>query len=232
MWYLIFKRMAGLLTLFGGGCHGCTADMLKRIPLFRYMKDPVVRIEELDAQYPYGGQAGWFAFVVEAGQFAYWDMLTTQWRYMNYPPVSAEVFLMGLGIKADTLEDGAILRWNGDKRMLEFAPWCVSTVDRTSGKLDLRYRVARREVNGDLSFAKSNIRTPFVSPPEGHEYTLYVRSVNGGEIRFPSAAEDCYDGKEWVSMSGKSVVAGGGKWVEVKVLYTGKEYMASVIVER
>ena len=240
LWNLNLKSMAGLFTLPGRGCHEdcayggmsvCEADILKRIPLFRYMKDPVVHIGELDAQYPYGGQSGWFAFVVEAGQFAYWDMMTTQWRYMNYPPVSSELFLVGLGIDADTLEEGAVLRWNADDRKLECVPWYGATVDRTPGKLDLRYRIARRMVNGNLTFAKSNIRTPFVTPAEGHEFTLYVKSVNGGEIRFPASAEDYYDGKEWVLMRGNSVVVGGGKWAEVKVLYTGNEYIASVNVQ-
>jgi hypothetical protein len=230
--------MGGLLTLFSGGgrcredrhaCYEglgkCEAEMLKRMPILRYLKDPVVHIEELDAHYPYGGQAGWYALVISAGQFAYWDALYNRWSYMKYPPVTSEALLAGLGINPESLSDGAQLKWNAEAGRLELRPPSGNTVDTNQGKIDLRSRYVRRIGHVGLSFAGHNI-SPAITPASGHVCTVWFKSLEGGTVTFPSSSEETFDGKTWVCFDGTSVPVGGGKWAEVTVTYTGQEYMA------
>ncbi|MCL1868629.1 MAG: pyocin knob domain-containing protein [Paludibacter sp.] len=57
-------------------------DLLS-IPVLRYLKPPVDALSELYAKYPEGGERGWFAFVVKAKKFAYWDNEAKQWNYVG-----------------------------------------------------------------------------------------------------------------------------------------------------
>jgi hypothetical protein len=234
--------MGGFFTLFGrggGGCDDhsgyagmgqCEADVLKRVPVLRYLKDPVMHIGELDAQYPYGGQPGWFAFVVSAGQFAYWDALYNRWDFMKYPPVTAEMLLAGLGIDVHTVADGDTIRWDAATERFTAAAEPEASVDVKAGKIDLRARFVRRTGYGGLAFTGNNV-FPHITPAGGHVCTVWFRSLDGGVITFPASASDSFDGKTWVCLNGDTQVAvPGGKWAEVTVVYTGFEYMAKALV--
>jgi hypothetical protein len=52
---------------------------LERLPILRYLKEPVQWIEELYERYPDGGEAGWFALVGSLKSFAYWDSELRAW---------------------------------------------------------------------------------------------------------------------------------------------------------
>ncbi|MDR0823895.1 MAG: tail fiber protein [Prevotella sp.] len=58
------------------------AEGLKKIPVLRYLKDPVVHLEDLYIKYPQGGEYGWFSFVETKQMFAYWDIETKEWKYL------------------------------------------------------------------------------------------------------------------------------------------------------
>jgi hypothetical protein len=56
--------------------------LLKGIPLLRYLKDPAAAVDELYGRYPRGGQTGWFAFVKNEKNFAYWDADAERWKLL------------------------------------------------------------------------------------------------------------------------------------------------------
>lgn len=238
--------MGGFLTLFGrgGGCcddhddhHGayaklgkCEADVLMRMPILRYLKEPVLRIEELDAQYPYGGQPGWYALVIGSGQFAYWDAMYNRWDFVKRPPVTAEALLAGLDIGMDAMPDGATLVWDAEAKVFKASLPQAAEVDVNAGKIDLRERFVRRIGSGGLALTGNNV-SPHITPAGGHVCTIWFRSMAGGEVVFPAASSDSFDGKAWVCLNGTRVTVGGGKWAEITVSYTGSEYIAKCVVQ-
>lgn len=56
---------------------------LNKIPLLKYLKEPVAYREELYARYPSGGEWGWFAFVYSLKSFAYWEPQTEEWALLH-----------------------------------------------------------------------------------------------------------------------------------------------------
>jgi hypothetical protein len=233
--------MGGFLTLFGrgGGCcngdhgdHGgyarmgnCEAEVLMRMPILRYLKEPVLRIEELDAQYPYGGQPGWYALVIASGQFAYWDAMYNRWDYVKYPPVTAETLLAGLGIEMDSMADGATFVWDQSAKVFKASVAQAAEVDTNAGRIDLRARFVRRIAGGGLALTGNNVY-PHITPAGGHVCTIWFRSIACGMVTFPASPSDSFDGKTWVCFNGDHVSVPGGKWAQITVAYTGNEYMA------
>lgn len=51
--------------------------------VFRFLKSPVPHFQDLYIRYPRGGEAGWFAFVLDVGRFAYWDATSAEWVLMK-----------------------------------------------------------------------------------------------------------------------------------------------------
>jgi hypothetical protein len=191
------------------------------------MKAPVLKIEDLDAQYPYGGQSGWFSLVVSAGQFAYWDAMTSKWCYVKSPEITIEALFSGLGISYKEIADGSFMRWNAEREALEMTTTNTElTVNKNTGKIDLRNSFARKIINGGLSFAASNIY-PLISPPEGHRYILYVKSNNGGLVMLPVEPQALFDGKPWILISGVAAL-NGGLWNKIEVFYSGNEYFVEI----
>lgn len=60
----------------------CQAD-LRNLPVLRYLKEPVDRINELYVRYPGGGETGWFAFVFDEERFAWWNHIAKRWQLMS-----------------------------------------------------------------------------------------------------------------------------------------------------
>lgn len=56
---------------------------LDKIPLLKYLKEPVIDKEELYDKYPHGGEAGWFVFVHALKTFMFWDITDKEWRTLN-----------------------------------------------------------------------------------------------------------------------------------------------------
>lgn len=56
---------------------------LDKIPLLKYLKEPVIYKEELYTRYPGGGEYGWFAFVYSLKSFMYWEPSTSEWALLE-----------------------------------------------------------------------------------------------------------------------------------------------------
>ena len=77
---------------------------LDKIPIMRYLRDPVVRFNDLYELYPEGGEYGWFVFVHDEKTFAYWDADENRWSLLNdaeisvaqlrYMEITQELFFM------------------------------------------------------------------------------------------------------------------------------------------
>lgn len=80
---------------------------LEKIPILKYLKEPVMYKEELYERYPMGGEYGWFAFVYSIKSFMYWDPETLEWALLNigseninlitYMLIEQELYIMGPG---------------------------------------------------------------------------------------------------------------------------------------
>lgn len=74
-------------------------------PVLLYLKVPAQTIAELTARYEDGGEFGWYAWVEELKNFAYWDVDTEQWKEVNpqvyetYNSISNTDFIKGVGKK-------------------------------------------------------------------------------------------------------------------------------------
>lgn len=56
---------------------------LNKIPLLKYLKEPVLYKEELYDKYPNGGEYGWFVFVHSLKTFVFWDIESKDWGLLN-----------------------------------------------------------------------------------------------------------------------------------------------------
>ena len=64
--------------------HGCIpAKECGSVPVLRYLKDPVEKLNDLYVRYPGGGEYGWFALVVEKGTFAWWNTAFRRWNLIT-----------------------------------------------------------------------------------------------------------------------------------------------------
>jgi hypothetical protein len=81
MGFMFFKK--------GCGCDdrhelsGYVSEMIRRVPVLRYLKDPVRGVNDLYIRYPQGGEPGWFAFVFDSHTFAYWDQEKEKWALLS-----------------------------------------------------------------------------------------------------------------------------------------------------
>ncbi len=55
------------------------AELVARMPMLRYLKEPVGKMSDLYARYPDGGEFGWFALVLSEKNIAYWDVEERKW---------------------------------------------------------------------------------------------------------------------------------------------------------
>lgn len=90
------------------------ADTLRKIPVLRYPKDPVVYIEDLYKTYPQGGEYGWYSFVMSAGTFAYWEVHGREWKLL-----SAGDLQTILGADIENMKEGDIPVWDEAKGKFE-----------------------------------------------------------------------------------------------------------------
>lgn len=90
------------------------AALLNAIPILRYPKEPVVYIEDLYKKYPQGGEYGWYAFVMTAATFAYWDVHSKDWKLL-----SAGDLQTILGADVDLLKEGDVPVWDETKEKFE-----------------------------------------------------------------------------------------------------------------
>lgn len=86
------------------------AEALNKIPLLRYQKDPVLHKDDLWIKYPQGGEYGWYAFVMTAATFAYWDIHSKDWKLL-----SAGDLQTILGADVELLKEGDIPVWDASK---------------------------------------------------------------------------------------------------------------------
>lgn len=149
---------------------------LDKIPLFRYLRDPVMRFGDLQTLYPAGGEHGWFVFVHDEKTFAYWDTEDNEWKLLNnkepsieqlrYMEITQEEFFMG---KNDvqkitiTIYDG----YNRDKTH-EFGQINVtrdSNDPHTDSQWDIKHGMNKgREFEitfDDLNIREDNLKTTF-----------------------------------------------------------------------
>lgn len=61
-------------------CEKRNREDIVNMPVLRYLKEPVMYVSELYARYPGGGEYGWYALVLSAGLFYYWDSEEKKWR--------------------------------------------------------------------------------------------------------------------------------------------------------
>jgi hypothetical protein len=121
-------------TVFeNGGCGGCSGDVLRRIPVLRYLKDPVMELNDLYRKHPLGGQPGWYAFVFNAHTFAYWHHGRNKWELLP-AYFTAETLVANLGFDPDDLVDGQLLMWDRENR--RFRLYVLRTVDGVPAKRD------------------------------------------------------------------------------------------------
>ena len=128
----------GLFASFGKGCRrgrvsSCEADMIRRIPVLRFLKEPVMCLNDLYKRHPLGGQPGWYAFVFDVHNFAYWHHGRNRWELVP-AHFNEESFLENLGFDVDDLVDNQVLMWNRADR--KFRLYVIRTVDDVPGKRD------------------------------------------------------------------------------------------------
>lgn len=84
--------------------------------MLRYLKDPVMELNDLYRKHPLGGQPGWYAFVFNAHNFAYWHHGRNKWELV---PAYFTVFdfMERMGIDPDEIKAGDGLFWDGEKRI-------------------------------------------------------------------------------------------------------------------
>lgn len=90
------------------------AEVLHRIPVLRYLKDPVVYLDDLYKRYPQGGEYGWYAFVTTAGTFAYWDDKAIKWELLSIGDLKSI-----LGADTELLREGDIPIWDEENEKFE-----------------------------------------------------------------------------------------------------------------
>lgn len=80
-------------------------DEINNAPVLLYLKVPAQTIAELEARYEDGGELGWYAWVEELKNFAYWDVDSETWKEVN-PQVHATTqtisttdYVLGIGKK-------------------------------------------------------------------------------------------------------------------------------------
>jgi hypothetical protein len=89
-------------------CHGhfnsCEAEILKKIPLLRFLQEPVEELDDLYVRHPRGGFPGAFAFVIGQGAFAYWEDSERKWVLMSCgcDTVPPDVYTVGYDLDGGT----------------------------------------------------------------------------------------------------------------------------------
>jgi hypothetical protein len=68
--------------------HHCICGSIGRIPLLRYLKNPVKELNDLYDCYPRGGQTGWFAYVRDEKNIAFWDSDGERWELLLHDVMS------------------------------------------------------------------------------------------------------------------------------------------------
>ena len=122
------------------GCHGhhgldrCEGEFIGRIPVLRYLKEPVRMLDDLYVAFPLGGQPGDFAFVYEARCFAYWHQGRNRWELISLVFTASDL-IRNLGLRADKLQSGHVLMWNED--VGGFVPYLIRAVDAVPTGRDL-----------------------------------------------------------------------------------------------
>ena len=81
---------------------------LMKIPVLRYLKEPVNALSELYVRYPDGGEYGWFAWVKNLKTLAYWDVDSKKWETI------AVSLLSSLGIDSELMQDGDVPVWDSE----------------------------------------------------------------------------------------------------------------------
>ncbi len=93
-----------------GGLGFCEAEIIKRIPVLRYLKEPVAELNDLYKCYPTGGQPGWFAWVYNEEGFAYWHHGENKWKLVSKGDiVLSECYKVVNVVPTPTDEDGLYL---------------------------------------------------------------------------------------------------------------------------
>lgn len=73
----------------GSSCGRCgesnvvSLPYAERVAVLRFLKEPVSKLSELYDRYPDGGEWGWFAFVVDKGAFAFWNVVEECWQLVS-----------------------------------------------------------------------------------------------------------------------------------------------------
>ena len=116
------------------GLLDCEGEFIGQIPVLRYLKEPVRRLDDLYVSFPFGGQPGDFAFVYEAHCFAYWHPGENRWRLISLA-FTAEDLIRNLGLRFDKMQSGHVLMWS--ETVGGFVPYLIRTVDSVPSSKDL-----------------------------------------------------------------------------------------------
>ena len=108
-----------------GHLHGCEADFIRKIPVLRFLKEPVQELNDLYRAYPLGGQPGWYSFVFNEKTFAFWHHGKNRWELMR-SVFTKEDFFNCFGIDMRHLKDSQVLLW--DKEAGTFRLFVIRTV--------------------------------------------------------------------------------------------------------
>jgi hypothetical protein len=208
--------------------------LLKKIPLLRYLKDPVERIEKLSERYPLGGQKGWFAFVVEAKTFAYWDAAEERWELLTgkieqdmealrkaVEELGSGTGTGGLGTKVEALEEETGKLWTE----INLARYnAMHAVNHTRGCININTADRKVEITDDIYVYTRVWRAFIIEPgdiswitgefPDDDTYYL-VADVSGSEMEKPvyviggNADMDSWPPEEGLVVVGMFFVQGG-----------------------
>jgi hypothetical protein len=91
-------------------------------------------VDDLYKEYPLGGQPGWYAFVFNEHNFAYWHFGENKWKLLPaYFTVSD--FLMRIGLDPDKIKTGDGLFWDEEKETFSYFGIRIvsSKPDKSSG---------------------------------------------------------------------------------------------------
>jgi len=96
-----------------GVLRGCEADIIRHIPLLRFLREPVMEVDDLYRRHPLGGQPGWVAFVFKEKTFAYWHHGKNRWELIR-SVLTKDEFFRCFGVDMRTLKDSQTLLWDSD----------------------------------------------------------------------------------------------------------------------
>jgi hypothetical protein len=81
----------------------------EKLPILRYLQEPAQTLNELYQRFPDGGEYSWYAFVIDEGTFANWEMSTKTWEI-----ISSKYFEK---IQPNELSDGDSYVWDSQKKI-------------------------------------------------------------------------------------------------------------------